>query len=92
MVDVVDTYTAWYYGVSSLGVYVYESKYSTEIQSGDRIVSVNGTDVATSADIKSIISECKVGDVVTIRISRRGKQTDVQLTLREYVPTLNGGN
>ena len=92
LVDVTDTYTAWYYGVSSLGVYVYESKYSTEIQSGDRIVSVNGTDVATSADIKSIISECNVGDVVTVRISRRGKQTDIQLTLREYVPTLDGGN
>ena len=92
LVDVTDTYTAWYYGVSSLGVYVYESKYSTEIEAGDRIVSVNGTDVATSADIKSIISECNVGDVVTVRISRRGKQTDIQLTLREYVPTLNGGN
>ena len=92
LVDVVDTYTAWYYGVNSLGVYVYESKYSTDIKSGDRIVSVNGTDVATSADIKSIVSECKVGDVVTVRISRNGKQSDVQLTLREYVPTLNGGN
>lgn len=92
LVDVTDTYTAWYYGVNSLGVYVYESKHSTEIETGDRIVSVNGTDVATSADIKSIISECNVGDVVTVRISRRGKQTDIQLTLREYVPTLNGGN
>ena len=92
LVDVTDTYTAWYYGVSSLGVYVYESKYSTEIQSGDRIVSVNGTEVATSADIKSIISECNVGDIITVRISRRGKQTDIQLTLREYVPTLNGDN
>lgn len=92
LVDVTDTYTAWYYGVNSLGVYVYESKYSTDIKSGDRIVSVNGTDVATSADIKSVISECKVGDVVTIRISRNGKQTDIQLTLREYVPELKGEN
>ena len=88
LIDVTDTYSAWYYGVSSLGVYVYESKYTDEIKSGDRIVSVNGTEVSTSADVKSALSECKVGETITVRISRSGKQSDVQLTLQEYVPTL----
>ncbi len=88
LIDVTDTYSAWYYGVNSLGVYVYESKYTDEIKSGDRVVSVNGTEVSTSADVKSALSECRVGDVVTVRISRNGKQSDVQLTLQEYVPTL----
>ena len=88
LIDVTDTYTAWYYGVNSLGVYVYESKYSDDIKSGDRLVSVNGTEVSTAADVKSALGECKVGDVVTVRISRNGKQSDVELTLHEYVPTL----
>lgn len=88
LIDVTDTYSAWYYGVNSLGVYVYESKYSEEIKSGDRLVSINGTEVSTSADVKSVLSEYKVGDVVTVRISRNGRQSDVQLTLQEYVPTL----
>lgn len=87
LIDVTDTYTAWYYGVSTLGVYVYESKYSTDIQSGDRIVSVNGVEVSSSAAIKSILGDCLVGDTVTVRVSRKGKQYDVSLTLREYVPS-----
>jgi len=88
LIDVTDTYSAWYYGVNSLGVYVYESKYTEEIKSGDRLVSINGAEVSTSADVKSVLSEYKVGDTVTVRISRNGKQSDVQLTLQEYVPTL----
>ena len=88
LIDVTDTYSAWYYGVNSLGVYVYESKYTDQIKSGDRIVSVNGTDVSTSADVKSALGECKVGDTIVVRISRGGRQSDVQLTLQEYVPTL----
>lgn len=87
LIDITDTYTAWYYGVSALGVYVYDSKYSDEIQSGDRIVAVNGVEVDTSGDINGEISGLSVGDTVVLRISRKGKQFDVNLTLREYVPS-----
>lgn len=86
LVDVTDTYSAWYYDVKARGVYVIESKYSEDIKSGDRIVAVNGTEVSSTADIKSILSECKVGDEITVRISRNSKQYDIKLTLREYVP------
>ena len=86
LIDVTDNYSAWYYGVNSLGVYVYESKYSDQIKSGDRLVSVNSTEVSTSAEVNSVLGEYKVGDVVDIRISRGGKQIDVALTLQEYVP------
>jgi predicted RNA-binding protein with RPS1 domain len=34
----------------------------------------------------SDISEYSVGDTITIRVSREGKQSDVNLTLREYIP------
>jgi serine protease Do len=87
LIDVTDTYTAWYYGVSTLVVYVYESKFTTDVQSGDRIVSVNGVEVSSSADIKGILGDCSVGDSVTVRVSRKGKQYDASIVLREYVPS-----
>lgn len=87
LIDITDTYTAWYYGVSTLGVYVYDSKYSDEIQPGDRIVAVNGVEVSTAGDISGEVSALSVGDTVTLRISRKGKQYDINLKLREYVPS-----
>lgn len=68
------------------GVFVVESKYTDEIKPGDRIVSVNSIEVSTIDEIKGIISKYSVGDTITIRVSREGKQSDVNLTLREYIP------
>ncbi len=86
LIDVNDSFTAWRYGVNALGVYIYDSKYSDEVKSGDRVVSVNGIEVSSTADIKSALGDCEVGDVVTVRVSRKGKQYDVEITLREYIP------
>ncbi|MGI6166933.1 MAG: S1C family serine protease [Eubacteriales bacterium] len=86
LVEINDTLTAFYYGVSTFGVYVEESKYTDEIKRGDRIVSVNSIEVSTIAEIKNILSGCSVGETITIRVSRQGRQLDVKLTLREYVP------
>ncbi len=86
VLEISDMFTAFQYGVSSMGVYVTESKYSDEIMSGDRIVAVNGSEISSASDIKVILGQCKVGDTITIRISRNRSQIDVNLTLREYVP------
>lgn len=76
----------YYYGISEIGVYVVESEYATELQNSDRIVSVNGTEVKTKAEIKEILSECKVGDTVTIVADRKGETIRCELILQEYVP------
>ena len=86
LVDITDRFTAMYYGLDSLGVYVTESKFTDEIKNGDRIVSVNGTKVSSEAEVKSILGDLKVGDKVTFTVARKSGQFDVPVTLREDVP------
>lgn len=89
LIDITDRFTAMYYGLDSLGVYVTESKFTDEIKSGDRVVSVNGTNVSSAAEIKSMLNDCKVGDQISITVSRKGVQHSVVLTLEEDVPDKN---
>lgn len=79
-------YTFYRYGITSTGVMIYESKYTDELKSGDMILSVNGTDVSTSAEIESIIRTCSVGDSVVFTVQRSEKSINVSLTLRERIP------
>ena len=76
----------YYYGIDTVGVYVVESKYVPELQNSDRIVLVNGVEVQTMADIKALLSNCQVGDTVTIVADRKGETIECTLTLQEYVP------
>lgn len=94
LIDIKSTSIAWMYGLNDLGCYVYDVKSGSNaeksgIRSGDRIVSVNDTEVETSSDIEEIISSFAVGDTVKIKIARSGRVTDLDLTLEEYVPTLS---
>lgn len=86
LIDIGDLFTAASYRVSTLGVYVYESKYSEDIKKGDRIVSFNGKEVSTSAGVKEALYGCAVGDTVKITVVRGGRFVDAELTLREYIP------
>lgn len=76
----------YYYGINEIGVYVVESKYATVLQNKDRIVSVNGIKVETVADIRKILSDCKVGDTIKIVADRKGETITCDLVLQEYVP------
>lgn len=89
LIDITDRFTAMYYGLDSLGVYVTESKFTDEIRNGDRIVSINGTNVSSEAEVKSLLDDLKVGDKVSIVIARKGVQHEVELTLQENVPDQN---
>ena len=91
LIDIGDLFTAASYRVNSLGVYVYESKYTDEIKNGDRIASVNGKEVSTSAGVKEALFGCKVGDTVNVTVVRGGKFYEVKLTLKEYVPQKSNG-
>ncbi len=88
--DVTDAYTAYrYFGTQTLGVYVYqalEGFNDNALYSGDRIVAVNGTEITSSADIKAIVKEAAVGDVIKFTVYRKGKLTEVDVTCYEYVP------
>ncbi len=79
-------YTLRYYGISEPGLYVVESTLCTELQNKDRLISVDGTEVSTQAELDAIIKEHKIGDTLTIVALRDGKKITASLTLQEYVP------
>ncbi len=66
--------------VSPLGVYVTEVS-NPEFQRFDRIIKVNGTDVATAADYYAVIDGCKVGDTVTITVVRDSQTLDISVVI-----------
>lgn len=90
LIDISSIFDLMAYNLSTPGVYVYESPYTNEIQSGDRIQAINGTAVSSTADHKAAYSDLSVGDVVTISLVRGNRVIEVNLTLREVVPTSTG--
>ena len=76
------------YGVTTVGVIILESKYSSELVFGDKIVSLNGYDIESSADIERIVKSCSIGDSVKIGIVRDGSPLEIILTLHESVPEI----
>ena len=76
----------YFYGIDEIGVYVVESKYATDLENSDRIISINGTDVTTIADVKKLLAGCKVGDTITIVADSKGEIVVCDLVLQEYVP------
>ncbi len=84
--------TAWKnFDSTRTGLYVVESKYSTELQYGDYLLHVEGKPVTSGATAETLFSGYEVGDRVTLTIIRREnaeeeKTLDVEITLQEYVP------
>ncbi|MBR5616076.1 MAG: trypsin-like peptidase domain-containing protein, partial [Clostridia bacterium] len=97
--DVSNTLTAWKnFGSTRLGAYIVDSAYSSELQFGDYLLSINGTPITAGADVETALADCTVGEVVVIEVIRMRKQTQdgktvlvettvsVSLVLQEYVP------
>ncbi len=51
------------------------------LRRGDRITAVGGTKVATAKDFVAAIQKEKVGAVISLRATRRGKSLDLEATL-----------
>lgn len=90
LVDVTDTYTAYYYFRSQqTGVYiaqVEEGFNSDVLKYGDRIIAIDGDEISSSEDVKEAVKNHSVGDKLKFSISRDGKFLDVTVTCYEYVP------
>ncbi|MCB8816173.1 S1C family serine protease [Desulfosporosinus shakirovi] len=83
LLDIADLRTAMMYRVSNTGVYVVEAEQENGLQSGDRIVSINGTEMTSSSDVKSVIESFSVGQVVEF-VLERGQQTlTIKITLEQ---------
>ena len=91
-VDINSNDTAFYYGVNQLGCYVLSVQTGSNAEAagfrrGDLITAVNGQAISSSGDISKALENNKVGDTVTLTVSRSGQTKDLQLQLAEYKPS-----
>ena len=75
------------YGLNDgAGVYVYQVENgsaadSAGLQVGDKINTIDGTEITSSTQVSEIISSHQPGDQITINVSRGGISGDIQVTL-----------
>ncbi len=97
-IDVESKQTAWMYGLEETGCYIYSVDNNSNadvsgLASGDRVISVNGKDIATSDDVEDIIDNCAVGDEVTFKVENTsGKTYSISFELEEYIPETENDN
>ena len=86
-IEYVSEENAQYYGLESAGVYIAqvtgENAQKAGFQEEDRIVSFNGKEIADSNEFITLVRKCKVGDTVTIVVSRKGQQIEIKTVLEE---------
>lgn len=82
---------AQYYGLESAGVYIAQvtgqNAQKAGFQEKDRIVSFNGTEIKSSSDFISLVRKCKIGDTVTVVVSRNGQQIEIKTVLEALEST-----
>ncbi len=83
LLDINDSRTAMMYRVSNAGVYVLKAEKQNGFESGDRIVSINGTQMTSSSDVKSMIDSLKVGDVAEFKLERGRQTLIVEITMEQ---------
>lgn len=89
LVDISSTAEAWMYGVSQAGVYVSSVDNGSNaakagFYGGDIIMSVNGTNVTTTAEVEAILDKLEVGDEVSFKVYRNGQTGTLTMELEEY--------
>ena len=92
VVDITSAQQAYQYGVNQLGVYVMGLTEGTKAEKsglkvGDCLVAVGDTQITSTADLKKILQEHKVGETVKVIVSRNGKLVTLEVQLSESVPT-----
>ena len=91
---VTDAQTASQLGVNAYGVYVVEvvkggPAEKAGLQAGDRIVSVDGTEIASKDDLGTLMQKHAAGDTLSITIARDGQMQTVNVTLGEKTASNN---
>ena len=76
---------AFMYGYAQGGIYIENvtspNARAAGLQAGDRIVSIDGTNVASSTELKAALDEHKVGDKVKLVVIRGEEEVKVTVTL-----------
>ena len=58
-------------------------KIDQDKKSGDVIIEANGTKITTMDELNEIKNKHKVGDKMTLKVNREGKEIEITLTLQE---------
>ena len=90
-VAVTDESTAQQLGVSTYGIYIVDVSAGSGaaqagLEPGDRIVSIDGAEVAARDDVSAIIDGHAAGDTISITVARDGQMLTVSATLGEQTP------
>ena len=85
---VTDAQTAAQLGVSSYGVYIVDvvkggPAEKGGLKAGDRIVSIDGSEIGTQSDLGTLMQNYKAGDTMEITVARDGQMQTVTVTLGE---------
>ena len=85
---VTDAQTAAQLGVNAYGIYVVDVVQGgpadkAGLKAGDRIVSIDGTEIAQKDDLGTLMQQHTAGDTLSITVARDGQMQTVSLTLGE---------
>jgi len=86
VIEIQDAESAQMYRVSEPGLYVMQVNTQNSLQAGDRIVSVNGTEIATTAELKELLGRQSVGDSMDFVVVRNGEKLSLTVTIGEKIP------
>ena len=67
-------------------LYIVESRYSSELVYGDRLVAIDGVVPTTANEAYALLEKCSIGDTVYITVYRSGSEISVPLVVAEYHP------
>lgn len=92
LLDITDVQTAMMYRVTRLGVYVLQVNEGSAAEqagfrSGDCILSMDGQEITSADEIKAIIEEHNVGDVLEAQVARGNDTLTLQVTIGQYKPS-----
>ncbi len=84
--------TASRFSSEIIGVYVESVEKNSPaekggLKSGDKIIAVNGTEIASSTYFKHELYKYEIGDEITITIERNGKEKELKITLGSSNPS-----
>lgn len=87
-IAVTDAQTAAQFNVNAYGVYVVDVVQGgpadkAGLKVGDRIVSIDGTEIAQKDDLGTLMQQHTAGDTLSITVARDGQMQTVSLTLGE---------